>query len=154
MPVSSLRACLVVAVSLCLPAAALAVPKKSVTRELVKVGVDKVLGVSLAATQPTDEKQRTVLVRMASTYPGCADVEPFHFAEGELDKVKYISFWAPTKDPCPGGGAVDLEYVLTLQVDKTHAFVFRGPKRYDQRVSFRLAKDKVSSLLMKKVLAH
>ena len=154
MPAPSLRLLTAFAVSLCLPAAAWAVPKKGVTRELIKVGVDKVMSVSLAATQPAGDKQRTVVVRMASTYPGCADLEPFHFAEGELDKVKYISFWAPTKDPCPGGGAVDLEYPLTLEVGKTHAFVFRGPKRFDQRVSFRLEKDKVSSLLMKKVIAH
>jgi len=133
---------------------AAAVPVKRAHRELIKVGVDKVLSVTLAPEQPAGDKQRTVLVRMASTYPQCADVEPFHFAEGELDKIKYISFWAPKASPCPGGGSVDLEFPMALAVGKPHSFVFRGPKRFDQRVSFRLEKDKVASLLKKKVIAH
>lgn len=146
---------LAAAAALCLaPALANAVPTTTIHRGLIKIGIDKVISVTLASEQPPGEKQRVVVLRLASSYPECADAEPFHFAEGDLDNIKYISFWAPTADPCPGGGTIDLEFPMTLDVAKPHSFVFRGPGKFDRRVSFRVEKDKIASLLEKKIIAH
>ena len=48
---------------------------------------------------------------------------------------------------------MDLEHRLTLEVGKAHSYVFRGNKKFDQRVSFRLEAKQVASKMIKKVRA-
>ena len=144
----------VAALSLGVAAApAAAAPLQAVKRNLLKVGVDKVLGVRLAPEQPAGDTHRVVVIKLAATFPKCAQGETFAFPEGKWEKLEYISYWAPNSNPCPPGGPVDLEHAITLKVGKSHGFVFVGPKKFNQRVSFRLEKGRVASTLIKKVIA-
>ncbi len=67
------RTLLSLLVVVCMPSLADAAPRKLVTRNLVKVAVDKILTVKLAATQPEGDVSRTVEVTMAGTADRCAD---------------------------------------------------------------------------------
>lgn len=127
---------------------------QTVTRKLVKVGVEKVLRVSLAKEQPADPKKRLVVLKLAAAYPKCSAGELFSYKEGTLDKVDYYSYWAASSIPCGPGGPVDVDHGITLDVGKTYSFIVRGPGKWDQRVSFRVEADQVASMLTKRVLGQ
>ena len=127
-------------------------PVVIVKHSLVKVGVDKVLRVSLAEQQPAVDDKRVVVVTVAATYPKCAGGEAMSYKEGTWDAVDYISYWTSEADDCPPGGPVDLQHTMTLPVGRAYSFVFRGARKFDQKVGFRVEKEKVASVLIKKIL--
>ena len=86
--------------------------------------------------------------------PPCAQGETFSFLEGTWDKIDYYSYWSSTQQPCAGGGPVDILHTLVLDAGQSYRFTFRGPGKFDQRVSFKVEKDKISVLLIKKIVAQ
>lgn len=133
-----------------------AAPRKDVTRNIVKVGVDKVLTVKLAATQPVDAKVRAVQVTVAGTADGCADkaAEVLAFPEGDFNGFDYLGYWVAANGGCGAPFPVDVVHTMNLAVGKSYKFMFIGGKKWNQRVSFRVEKDKVASLAIKKAMAR
>jgi len=143
-------------VLLSLPSLAAAAPRKPVTRNLVKVAVDKILTVKLAATQPAGDAARTVEVTMAGTADRCADpaAEVLAFPEGEFEGFGYVGYWVGSTSACGGPSPVDIVHSLSLSVGKTYKYMFIGPGKFNQRVSFRVDKGSIGSLVIKKALAR
>ncbi len=141
---------------LVLPVLADAAPRKDVKRTLVKVAVDKVLTVKLAAAQPADAKLRTVELTMAGTADGCADktAEVLAFPEGDFEGFDYMGYWVAANGHCGAATQVDVVHTMNLAVGKSHKFMFIGGKKWNQRVSFRVDPDKVASLAIKKAMAR
>lgn len=140
----------------CMPSLAVAAPRKPVTRNLVKVAVDKILTVKLAATQPAGDALRAVEVTMAGTADRCADpkAEVLAFPEGEFEGFGYVGYWVGSASTCGAPGPVDIVHSLSLKVGKTYKYMFIGPGKFNQRVSFRVDKGSVGSLVVKKALAR
>ena len=145
-----------VAAMLMLTQVADAALRKEVTRTIVKVAVDKVLTVKLAADQPTDVKLRAVEVTMAGTADGCADAaaEVMAFPEPEFEGFDYVGYWVAANGHCGVATPVDVVHTMNLAVGQNHKFVFIGDKKWNQRVSFRVDADKVASLAVKKAMAR
>lgn len=150
------RTLLSLLVVVCMPSLAAAAPRKPVTRNLVKVAVDKILTVKLAATQPEGDVSRRVEVTMAGTADRCADpaAEVLAFPEGEFEGFDYESYWVGSSSVCGGPTPVDIVHSLSLKVGKTYKYMFIGPGKFNQRVSFRVDKGSVGSLVIKKALAR
>ncbi len=119
-----------------------------------KVAVAKVIRVELDPAGPAEGKLRRVKILTQATFPRCTGGAVWYYKEGNLEGNDYYSLWAAAQPGCPKGGTRDVVLVLDLPVGKKHNMVLRGAKRYDQRVSFQLAKDAVRSLFIKKMVAR
>jgi len=150
-----LPAALLSAAALAVAAPAQAESLKPVRRNLVKVGVEKVLTVQLAAEQPGDAKVRDVVITLAATAARCLEPEGevFGFPEGEFEGFEYYSYWAPGADGC-AAGPVDIAHVVRLPVGETRKFALVGASKFNQLVSFRVDAGGVGGLLIKKGLAR
>ena len=127
---------------------------KVVSSRISKVGVEKVIRVELDGKQGSDAKSRRVRILMRVSYPRCIEGPVWYYKEGSLQDDDYYSLWAAQQDPCPKKHSEDLILIMDLQVGKKHNLVLRGPGRYDQRVSFKLEADKVSSIFIKKKVSR
>ena len=119
---------------------------------IVKVGVSKVISVKLAAQQPAGEAKRAVVVTLAAKYGKCGRGATFSYLEGTWDEIDYFSYWSADAADCPASVTVELQHQLTLDVGRAYKFIFRGARKFDQKVGFRVDKDKVASLLVRKIL--
>ncbi len=139
-----------------LPALADAAPRKDVHRNIVKVVVEKILTVKLAPTQPADTKVRVVQMTIAATADKCADpaAEVFAFPEGDFEGFDYVGYWVAANGSCGTPTPVDVVHTMNLAVGKSHKFMLIGNKKWNQRISFRVDKDKISSLAIKKAMAR
>jgi hypothetical protein len=128
-----------------------AAPVQTVSRDLIKIGVEKVLSVKLAPGQTKGAKDRLVSIKLAATFPSCAQGEAFAFKEGTWEQIDYLSYWAGGVQPCAAGAPVDLDHSMRLAPGKAYTFVFRGPKKWDQKVGFKVVEDGIQSLIIRKI---
>ncbi len=125
-----------------------------VKSRIAKVGVERVIRVELAKEQPKSDKTRVVHILTRAKFPKCAGGTVSYYKDGELDGVAYYSFWAVEQADCPKAHTEDVIFEMELPVGKKQTMVLRGPGRFDQRVSFKVDKERITGMLIKKTIAH